>query len=116
MGTPLKNINKMSDVSRTFIMVKPDGVARGLVGEIISRFEKKGLKLTAMKMTSPTLERIQEHYADLSSKPFFTGLTEWFAGNARCCHGLGGQGRLQVRPHAPRRDQPRRLCPRHHPR
>ena len=50
------------------------------VGEIISRFEKKGLKLTAMKMTSPTLEHIQEHYADLSSKPFFTGLTEWFAG------------------------------------
>ena len=62
---------------RTFIMVKPDGVQRGLVGEIISRFEKKGFKLVAMKMASPGKEHFQKHYSDLSSKPFFNGLVDY---------------------------------------
>lgn len=47
---------------RSLVIVKPDGVQRGLVGEIISRFEKKGLKLTAMKMVWPTREMAQKHY------------------------------------------------------
>lgn len=59
---------------RTFIMIKPDGVQRGLVGDIISRFEKKGFKLVAMKMSAPGKEHFEKHYADLSSKGFFAGL------------------------------------------
>lgn len=47
---------------KTLILVKPDGVQRGLVGEIISRFERKGLKLVAMKMVWPTAEQAQAHY------------------------------------------------------
>jgi nucleoside-diphosphate kinase len=47
---------------RSFVMVKPDGVQRGLVGEVISRFEKRGLKIIAMKMVKPSLEHIDEHY------------------------------------------------------
>ena len=47
---------------RTFVMVKPDGVIRGLVGEIISRFEKRGLKIIALKMVRPTREHIEAHY------------------------------------------------------
>ena len=62
---------------RTFIMIKPDGVQRGLVGEIIARFEKKGFKLVAMKMTSPGKAHFEQHYSDLSSKPFFGGLIEY---------------------------------------
>lgn len=62
---------------RTFIMVKPDGVQRGLVGEIISRFEKKGFKLVAMKMDAPGKEHFEKHYSDLSSKPFFGGLVAY---------------------------------------
>lgn len=62
---------------RTFIMIKPDGVQRGLVGEIISRFEKKGFKLVAMKMAAPGKEMFAQHYADLSTKKFFSGLIDY---------------------------------------
>jgi nucleoside-diphosphate kinase len=64
---------------RTFIAVKPDGVQRGLVGEIIARFERKGFKLVALKMLQPSTEQAQGHYADLSSKPFFNALVEYFS-------------------------------------
>merc|ERR1711991_370992 len=64
---------------RTFIAIKPDGVQRGLVGEIIKRFEQKGYKLVALKMVTPTKEFAEKHYADLSSKPFFGGLVEYFS-------------------------------------
>ena len=47
---------------RTFVMVKPDGVIRGLIGEVIGRFEKRGLKVIALKMVKPTLEHIDSHY------------------------------------------------------
>lgn len=64
---------------RTFIAVKPDGVQRGLVGEIIARFERKGFKLVALKMLKPTTEMAQGHYKDLASKPFFNGLVDYFS-------------------------------------
>lgn len=58
----------------SFIAVKPDGVQRGLVGDIISRFEKRGYKLVALKMVSPSKQHLETHYSDLSDKPFFKGL------------------------------------------
>lgn len=61
----------------TFIMIKPDGVQRGLVGQIIARFEAKGYHLRALKMQNVPRELAEEHYADLSSKPFFGGLVEY---------------------------------------
>nr|AFU52974.1 nucleoside diphosphate kinase [Orseolia oryzae]AFU52975.1 nucleoside diphosphate kinase [Orseolia oryzae] len=64
---------------RTFIMVKPDGVQRGLVGEIIKRFEAKGFKLVALKFVWPTQELLEKHYADLSSRPFFPGLVKYMS-------------------------------------
>eukprot|EP00904_Undaria_pinnatifida_P014226 jgi/Undpi1/9934/HiC_scaffold_28.g12388.m1 len=64
---------------RSFIAIKPDGVQRQLVGEVITRFEKKGYKLVAMKMIWPTKEMAANHYADLSKKPFFGGLVDYFA-------------------------------------
>jgi len=60
--------------SSSFIAIKPDGVQRGLVGDIISRFEKRGFKLAAIKLVSPSKEHLEKHYEDLSSKPFFKGL------------------------------------------
>lgn len=69
----------MSQRERTFIMIKPDGVHRGIVGEIIKRFEQKGFKLVAMKFQQSTEEHLKEHYADLSSKPFFNGLVKYMA-------------------------------------
>jgi len=56
---------------RTFVMIKPDGLQRGLIGEIISRFEKKGLKLVAMKLVSVSKELAEKHYGIHKDKPFF---------------------------------------------
>jgi len=67
----------MSNEERTFIAVKPDGVHRGLVGEIIKRFETKGFKLVALKMTHPSEEHLRKHYDDLKDRPFFQGLVEY---------------------------------------
>lgn len=57
-------------------MVKPDGVQRGLVGEIVGRFEKRGYQLVNAKMVHASQEHLEEHYADLKGKPFFPGLVK----------------------------------------
>lgn len=62
-------------MQRAVILVKPDGLQRGLVGEIIGRFERKGLKLTALKMVQLTDEILGEWYAHHKDKPFFPKLT-----------------------------------------
>ena len=64
---------------RTFIMIKPDGVHRRIVGEIIKRFENKGFKLVAMKFMQASVEHLEKHCADLSKKPFFAGFVEYMA-------------------------------------
>ncbi|QJC51870.1 nucleoside-diphosphate kinase [Paenibacillus albicereus] len=61
-------------MERTLIMVKPDGVQRGLVGEIMSRFEKKGLQLAAAKFMKVSQELAETHYAEHKGKPFYDKL------------------------------------------
>ena len=61
-------------MERTLIIAKPDAVQRGLVGEIISRLERKGLKLIGLKMASLDTEALQAHYAEHLEKPFYAGL------------------------------------------
>ncbi|MBI5253232.1 MAG: nucleoside-diphosphate kinase [Euryarchaeota archaeon] len=64
-------------MERSFFMVKPDGVERGLVGEIISRVEKKGLKIIAMKMIRVDANLAKKHYAEHAAKPFFRDLVAY---------------------------------------
>ncbi|XP_072983490.1 nucleoside diphosphate kinase 1 [Typha latifolia] len=64
-------------MEQTFIMIKPDGVQRGLIGEIISRFEKKGFYLKGMKLMNVERSFAEKHYADLATKPFFPGLVDY---------------------------------------
>jgi len=64
---------------RTFIAVKPDGVQRGIVGDIIQRFESKGYRLVGIKLVHPTPEFAAKHYDDLKTKPFFGGLVKFFS-------------------------------------
>ncbi|XP_051987992.1 nucleoside diphosphate kinase 3 [Xyrauchen texanus] len=64
---------------RTFIAVKPDGVQRRLVGEIICRFERKGFKLVGMKLLQASEEQLRQHYWDLREKPFFSGLVKYMS-------------------------------------
>jgi nucleoside-diphosphate kinase len=61
-------------IEKTLVLVKPDGVERGLVGEIITRFEKVGLKITAMKMVKVDAEFSKKHYAEHVGKNFYKGL------------------------------------------
>jgi nucleoside-diphosphate kinase len=71
--------NTPADLKRelTYVMIKPDGVQRGLVGEICARFESKGFKLVGMKMLQAPRKMLEQHYADLKGKPFFPGLVEY---------------------------------------
>merc|ERR1712142_119054 len=62
---------------RTFIMIKPDGVARNLTGKIIQRFEQRGYKLVAMKFMVASQELLNKHYGDLKDKPFFPKLVKF---------------------------------------
>lgn len=64
---------------RSFLAIKPDGVQRGLIAKIIARFEEKGFKLVAMKLVIPTKEVAAGHYEDLSKKPFFPALCNFFS-------------------------------------
>ncbi|KAK6858514.1 nucleoside diphosphate kinase, partial [Apiospora arundinis] len=69
---------------RTFIAIKPDGVQRGLVGPILSRFENRGYKLVAIKLMTPGKAHLEKHYADLAGKPFFPGLIEYMNSGPIC--------------------------------
>ena len=67
----------MTVMERTLILVKPDGVRRGLVGEVISRIESKGYQITDLKLMNPTRALLEEHYAEHKGKPFFEPLVEF---------------------------------------
>mgnify|MGYP001247366600 CR=1 FL=1 len=64
-------------MERTFLMVKPDGVQRGLIGEIVRRFEQKGFQLIAAKLIKVTREQAEAHYAEHKGKPFYEELVDF---------------------------------------
>ena len=64
-------------MAKTLILVKPDAFARGLTGEIVARFERKGLKIAAMKKMRVTEDLAKQHYAEHEGKPFFGELVEF---------------------------------------
>jgi nucleoside-diphosphate kinase len=81
-----------SSKERSFIMVKPDGVNRGLAGEIISRFERKGYKLVGAKVLVATKDLAAVHYAEHDGKPFFPKLVNFLSSGpvvALCFEGRG---------------------------
>jgi nucleoside-diphosphate kinase len=67
-------------MDRTLILVKPDAFGRGLTGEVIARFERKGLRIVAMKHMTVTRELAEEHYAEHQGKPFFGDLVDFITG------------------------------------
>ncbi|MGE0201859.1 MAG: nucleoside-diphosphate kinase [Candidatus Melainabacteria bacterium] len=64
-------------MERTFIAIKPDGVQRGLIGDIVTRFERKGFKLAGLKLMQVSKAMAEEHYGEHKDKPFFGGLVEF---------------------------------------
>jgi nucleoside-diphosphate kinase len=67
-------------LDRTLILVKPDAFERGLTGEIVARFERKGLKIAAMKHMVVQRDQAEEHYAEHREKPFFGDLVDFITG------------------------------------
>lgn len=83
---------RMARDERTFVAVKPDGMNRGLLGNILSRFEAKGYKLVAIKVVVPSKETAQTHYAALSEKPFFNDLVDFIVSGPVCAMIWEGDG------------------------
>lgn len=83
-------------MERTFAMVKPDGVQRGLVGEIIRRFEQRGLKIVALKLLQITPDLASRHYGEHQGKPFFTGLVEYITSGPVAAMVLEGKGAISL--------------------
>ena len=67
----------MGDMQTTFVMIKPDGVQRGLVADIIGRFETKGLRMVGLRQLTPSLELAETHYEVHKERPFYGGLMAW---------------------------------------
>ncbi len=78
-------------MERTYVMVKPDGVQRNLVGEIISRLEKKGLKIVGLKMLQIPRELAELHYGEHKGKPFFEPLVEYITSSPVVAMALEGK-------------------------
>jgi len=76
---------------KTLVLIKPDAIQRGLIGEIMNRFERKGLKVVGIKMMSLDEALLREHYAHLAEKPFFPKLSKFMSSSpvvAVCLEGL----------------------------
>ena len=67
-------------MERTLVLIKPDGVRRSIVGEVISRIERKGLKLVAMELRTLDADTAKTHYEEHASRPFFESLVEFITG------------------------------------
>lgn len=71
--------NTSSQRQRTLVLIKPDGVRRGLVGEVISRIEKKGYSISALRMLNAERSMLESHYAEHEGKPFYEPLLEFMS-------------------------------------
>ena len=83
-------------MEQTFVVLKPDAVQRGLVGEILARFERRGLKFVAMKMVQVSDELARQHYAVHEGKPFFDGLIQYITSAPVVAMILEGSGAIAL--------------------
>lgn len=83
-------------MERSFLMVKPDGVARGLVGEVISRVERKGLKVVALKMLLVDEVLAKKHYAEHEGKPFYKGLISFITSSPVVAMVIEGKDAIKI--------------------
>jgi nucleoside-diphosphate kinase len=83
-------------MSQTLILVKPDAFERSLTGEVLARFERKGLRLVALKMLTATEEIAHEHYAEHTEKPFFGELVSFITGGPLVAAVLEGPNAVEA--------------------
>ena len=83
-------------MERTLVIVKPDAVQRGLIGDIIGRLERRGLRIVGLKMLQVSEELAREHYAVHEGKPFFPGLIQFITSGPVVVMALEGNGAIAV--------------------
>jgi nucleoside-diphosphate kinase len=83
-------------MQRTLILVKPDAFARGLTGEIIARFERKGLRLVALRQMTLTRDLAERHYAEHAERPFFGELVEFITSGPLVAMALEGADAIRA--------------------
>ena len=83
-------------MEKSFIMIKPDGVERRLMGEIIGRIEKKGFKITRVELIKPTRDLVEDHYEEHKEKPFFEELIEYITGKDVLAMEVEGESVIEV--------------------
>jgi nucleoside-diphosphate kinase len=83
-------------MQRTLVLAKPDAVQRGLVGEILGRFERKGLKIVGLRLLSVPRAMAEEHYAVHAGKPFYAGLVEFITSGPVAAIALDGPDAIAV--------------------
>jgi nucleoside-diphosphate kinase len=83
-------------MDRTLILVKPDAFARGLTGEILARFERKGLEIVALRSLTVTRELAEQHYAEHAERPFFGELVEFITSGPIVAIVLEGEGAVKA--------------------
>jgi nucleoside-diphosphate kinase len=86
----------VSDVESTLLIVKPDAVRRGLIGEILSRVERKGLGIDDLRMMTVSRDLAERHYAEHREKPFFAGLVDFITGGRVVVAKLSGREAIAV--------------------
>ncbi|WP_421083051.1 nucleoside-diphosphate kinase [Rothia nasimurium] len=85
----------MTVIERSLILVKPDGVARNLTGEILARFERKGYRIAELKMLVPSAELLANHYAEHEGKPFYEPLVSYMGSGPVVALVLEGNGVIE---------------------
>ncbi|MFZ2410101.1 MAG: nucleoside-diphosphate kinase [Candidatus Methanoperedens sp.] len=83
-------------MERTYVMVKPDGVQRGLVGEVIRRIERRGLKIVALRMNTISPDSAKKHYAEHAQKPFFNSLVSFITSGPSVSMVVEGKNAVSV--------------------
>jgi len=83
-------------LERTLVLIKPDGVQRGLVGKIVGRLESKGLKIVGMKLIKVTEELAEQHYGEHTDKPFFVELVKFITSSPVVAMAISGDNSVQV--------------------
>lgn len=97
MGVNPATINyKERDVERTLVLIKPDGVQRGLVGAIIERLERRGLRIVGLKLVQVSQELARRHYAIHEGKPFFEGLIRYITSSPVVAMVLEGNNAIEI--------------------
>ncbi len=93
---PAPNAQRESLVERTLVLIKPDAMQRGLAGEVISRLERRGLKIVAIRMLKVSTQLAKQHYAEHDGKPFFKGLVSYITSSPIIAAVFEGNGAIKA--------------------